>query len=95
MTKTIEENKIVERFQHSAPVDVTGLAEALGITVWEDEELPPNVSGKICQDENSGPSGYSIVVRASDPLCAQKVHGRTRNCSFPIAPRPYWKFSYG
>jgi Zn-dependent peptidase ImmA (M78 family) len=71
MTK-IEENKIVERFQHSVPVDVTGLAEALGIAVWEDEELPENVSGKICQDENSGPSGYSILVRASDPYVRKR-----------------------
>ena len=61
MMKAIEENKIVERFQHSAPVDVTALAEALGITVWENEELPANVLGKICQDDNSGASEFTVA----------------------------------
>lgn len=59
--------EIAERFYESAPVDVTALAEALGIAVWEDDELPENVSGKIIEDpDNAGSSGYSIVVRASD-----------------------------
>jgi uncharacterized protein DUF955 len=58
---------IIERFQHSAPVNVTALAEAFGLTVWEDADLPEGVSGKIFRDpRNGGPEGYSIVVRASD-----------------------------
>ncbi len=36
---------IIERFGHTAPVDVTALAEALGLAVWEDEEMPLGISG--------------------------------------------------
>ena len=58
---------VIERFQNSAPVDVTALAEALGLTVWEDESLPEGISGKLFQDPlRGGAMGYSIVVRASD-----------------------------
>lgn len=56
---------IVQRFQHDAPVDVTALAEALGLNVWEQEDLPASVSGKIFKD-NSASAGYSISVRSSD-----------------------------
>ena len=90
MMKAIEENKIVERFQHSAPVDVTALAEALGITVWEDEELPANVLGKICQDDNSGPQWLQRSGPGVRSLCSQTVHLRARNCSFSVAPGPHW-----
>ncbi len=67
MVKTLPQHPIIERFQNAAPVDVTGLAEALGLSVWEDEQLPIGVSGKIIRDsELGGAEGYSIVVRASD-----------------------------
>jgi len=67
MLVDVEYSSVIERFQNSAPVDVTGLAEALGLNVWEDDDLPENVSGKLFQDsESGGPSGYSISVRASD-----------------------------
>src|SRR5580693_4208343 len=58
---------VVDRFQQSAPVDVTGLAEALGLTVWEDDSLPQGISGKLFQDPiRGGAERYSITVRASD-----------------------------
>jgi hypothetical protein len=64
--------QIVERFQDSAPVDVTGLAEALGLSVWQDD-LPEGISGKIFEDRlYGGPSGYSIVVRTSDPYVRRR-----------------------
>jgi hypothetical protein len=64
---------IIERFQGSAPVDVTGLAEALGLRVWEDDSLPRGVAGKLFQDPfNGGPEGFSIVVRASDPYVRRR-----------------------
>lgn len=64
---SITQAAVIERFQHSAPVDVTALAEALGLSVWEDETLPEGISGKLFLDPVSGgASGYSIVVRASD-----------------------------
>jgi Zn-dependent peptidase ImmA (M78 family) len=58
---------IIGRFQSSAPVNVTALAEALGLRVWEDAALAKGISGKLFRDPSSGgPEGYSIVVRASD-----------------------------
>jgi Zn-dependent peptidase ImmA (M78 family) len=64
MAEVIQSNPIIQRFQNVAPVDVTGLAEALGLNVWEDDDLPEGVSGKLFLDSEHG--GYSIVVRASD-----------------------------
>jgi hypothetical protein len=73
MEIALEHQPIIDRFQQSAPVDVTGLAEALGLAVWEDDEFPEGVSGKIFLDsENGGPSGYSIAVRASDPFVRRR-----------------------
>jgi Zn-dependent peptidase ImmA (M78 family) len=64
---------IIERFGETAPVDVTALAEALGLAVWEDEEIPLGISGKLYKDpEDGGPSGYSIAVRASDPYVRRR-----------------------
>jgi|ERR1700722_3267223 len=64
---TPEQNAIIERFQQSAPVDVTKLAEVLGLNVWEDDSLPEGISGKLFKDPiKGGPEGYSITVRASD-----------------------------
>jgi hypothetical protein len=58
---------VIERFQHSAPVDVTALAEALGLKVWEDDSLPAGISGKLFQDPvRGGAERYSITERASD-----------------------------
>lgn len=72
-TISVEQHPAISCFLHSAPVQVTALAEALGLSVWEDEDLPAGVSGKLFQDDfNSGPSGYSIVVRASDPYVRRR-----------------------
>jgi hypothetical protein len=68
-----KEDSVIDRFQHSAPVDVTGMAEALGLNVWEDEDLPEGVSGKLFRDrENGGAEGFSIVVRASDAFVRRR-----------------------
>jgi hypothetical protein len=65
--------EVIGRFQNAAPVDVTGLAEALGLAVWEEEDLPERVSGKIFQDpRNGGASGYSVIVRGSDPYVRRR-----------------------
>jgi len=87
MMKAIEENKIVERFQHSAPVDVTALAEALGITVWEDEELPANVLGKICQDDNSGPEWLDHEMYCSGLSTQEEVAANSLAADI-LMPRP-------
>ncbi len=73
MTRLLDAQRVIDRFQHTAPVDVTGLAEALGLAVWEDEDLPENVSGKIfLYPEGGSASGYSIVVPASDPYVRRR-----------------------
>jgi hypothetical protein len=60
-------NPVIRRFQGAAPVDVSALAVALGINVWESEFLPDGVSGKLFRDpENGGSEGFSIIVRESD-----------------------------
>jgi len=70
---TQNDYEIIDRFKETAPVDVQALAEALGLSVWEDEELPVGISGKLFQDpENSTPSGYSISVRAHDPYVRKR-----------------------
>jgi len=63
---------ILGRYQQDAPVHVIGLANALGINVWE-LPLPVEVSGKIWIDrENGGTSGYSIAVNASDAFVRKR-----------------------
>jgi len=65
---------VISRFQNEAPVDVTGIAEALGLNVWEsDAELPEGVSGKLFKDPfNGGAEGFSIIVRESDPYVRRR-----------------------
>jgi hypothetical protein len=60
-------SRLISQFQNKAPVDVLGLAIALGLNVWEDD-LPEGISGKLFRDtDNGGDSGYSIVVASSEP----------------------------
>lgn len=59
--------QIIERFQKQAPVDVLGVADALGLKVWEDDINP--YSGKLQRDAlHGGVSGYSVIVNAGEPL---------------------------
>lgn len=58
--------KLIKSFQRTAPVDVLGLAESLGVNVWEDD-LSADISGKLFRDsENGGASGFSIVINSSE-----------------------------
>lgn len=70
----IQAREVISRFQNEAPVDVTGIAEALGLSVWEsDAELPEGVSGKIFRDPFAGGAeGFSIIVRESDPYVRRR-----------------------
>jgi Zn-dependent peptidase ImmA (M78 family) len=64
---------IIRRFQVTAPVDVTAMAQALGLRVWEDASLPDGIAGKLFHDQlNGGAEGFSIVVRASDPYVRRR-----------------------
>jgi hypothetical protein len=58
----------VGRFMRTAPVDVKGLATALGLKI-ESVILPDNVSGKI-ECEKGGPC--TITVNASHPRTRQR-----------------------
>lgn len=66
---TTEEKNIIARFQQKAPVDITALANALGVSVYDDYELAPGISGMIAQDlSGESPSGYVISVNGSEPF---------------------------
>lgn len=57
---------VIRKFTDNIPVDIYGLAEALGVTVIE-ADLGTN-SGEIFRDiRRGGFSGYSIRVNAADP----------------------------
>ena len=61
-----EVQAIIRPFQATAPVNVTAMAEALGLKVWE-MKLPPKTSGKLFRDKkNGGSSGFSIGVNADE-----------------------------
>lgn len=63
----------IKRLQRSVPIDITGIANVLGLNVWESETLPGGIAGKLFRDErNGGESRYSIVVRAQDPLVRKR-----------------------
>jgi hypothetical protein len=70
----IQAREVISRFQNEAPVNVTGIAEALGLSVWESNaELPEGVSGKLFRDPfNGGSEGFSIIVRESDPYVRRR-----------------------
>ena len=59
---------IIERFQATPPVDVRGLARALGVPV-KAATLPPNISGEIRPDDEDG---YIIRVSRHDSLGRQR-----------------------
>lgn len=57
---------IIKSFTQQPPVNVIGMAEALGLRVWE-MDLGPDVSGMIFLDpKNGGTSGYSIGINSAD-----------------------------
>jgi Zn-dependent peptidase ImmA (M78 family) len=63
--------------QKNYPVDVVGLANDLGIRVWESSKLSDDISGKLVKDERlGGQSKYAIIVN--------KTHAETRR-RFTIA----------
>jgi len=70
---TSEYARIIVRFQQSPPVEVVKIAEALGVNVWELNDLPATVSGKIFKDPvNGGPSKFSIGVNARESFTRKR-----------------------
>lgn len=63
---------VITQFQREAPVDVVGLAQALGLKVWE-MPLDPFISGKLFKDlQNGGSSGYSIGVNKAEAFVRKR-----------------------
>lgn len=54
-------------FFHSAPVDLQGMADALGLSVNVSAKLPMDVSGSITRSA-SGKAGYHIDINAAHSL---------------------------
>ena len=63
---TSSEQRIVDKHQGAAPIDITALATELGLAVYDSYDLPKGVSGKIARN-GGAPSGYSITVNANEP----------------------------
>lgn len=64
----VELQSLIEGYQRSAPVDLRGLAKALGLTV-KAATLPPGKSGEIRPD---GAGGYIIRVNRHDSQGRQR-----------------------
>ena len=63
--------EIIKEFTKDAPVDVVGLAEALGLRV--SKQPLKNISGMLIPDpQNGGRAGYSIHINADDAPTRQR-----------------------
>ena len=62
--------EVIREFTEHPPVNVEGLAKALGLSVWE-KELP-GISGMLTADHLSGPCGYTIYVNSTDALSRRR-----------------------
>ncbi len=70
---TAKEEAAIRESQRNPPVDITALANDLGLPVYETEDLPVGVSGKIEVDEDgAGSSGFKIFINAADPYTRQR-----------------------
>lgn len=59
---------IIEPFLATAPVDLDGMARALGVAVDHDAFLAPDVAGRIEQDG----AGYRVTINARDNARRQR-----------------------
>lgn len=65
--------QISRRFRSRAPVDIAGLARALGLAVRQ-ADLGPQIAGEIFPDlYRGGPSGYTIRVNSTDSLPLKRL----------------------
>jgi hypothetical protein len=70
---TPSEREIIKAHQAAAPIDITAIATSLGLSVYDDTNLPPGVSGMICRDESGeSTSGYRIDVNPNDSYRRQR-----------------------
>lgn len=72
-TKLTLIEQISRRFRSTAPVDITGLARALGLAVRQ-ADLGSEIAGEIFPDlYRGGPSGFTIRVNTSDSLRQKRL----------------------
>ena len=67
MVDLFEPQAIIARHTQDAPVNVSAIARDLGLNVYSDAQMPPDIAGKIVRGGSGSPSGYSIYINASDP----------------------------
>lgn len=68
---SVAETTLIRRFQEKAPVDLDGVANALGIKVYTDDL--GTISGILRKDKKlGGDSGYVILVNKNHPLNRQR-----------------------
>lgn len=60
--------EIADRFLDRAPVDLDGMAAALGVSVKRDARMQPGISGHITRVRD----GYEIAVNAADAPARQR-----------------------
>ncbi len=65
--------EVIRARQGDAPIDITALANDLGLAVIETYDLPDGISGKIALDPvEGGLSGYAISVNAFEGYKRQR-----------------------
>jgi len=65
--------QISRRFRSTAPVNITGLAKALGLAVRQ-ADLGPEIAGEIFPDlYRGGTSGFTIRVNSSDSIRQRRL----------------------
>ncbi len=65
---TSEQTNIIVRYQQEALIDITAMANGLGLIVYDDYGLAPGISGMIQRDSSGeSASGYVISVNANEP----------------------------
>jgi IrrE N-terminal-like domain len=67
MADLFEPQAIILRHTQNAPVNVDAIARDLGLSIYFDRQMPPDIAGKIVRDARGSPSGYSIYLNAADP----------------------------
>jgi Zn-dependent peptidase ImmA (M78 family) len=70
---TSSEKAIIKSRQVSAPIDITAIATALGLSVYDDTPLDNGVSGMIIREQSpDNPSGYRININPRDSYRRQR-----------------------
>jgi Zn-dependent peptidase ImmA (M78 family) len=65
--KLADARALIAPYQSTVPIDPKFIAEQIGLRVWEFNDMPDTVSGKLFADSvNGGRAGFSIGVNASE-----------------------------